>query len=220
MCEDALHAVEGLLSGGSQVFLHGPGHRGEDGLSRLPRIHDLPRVFGGQGELIFVQTFDVSEGLFHCHNQPAGSRKSISMQSISEGFSWILERKSIKKTKHFTTYWIALLIHLTWGFFQYNIFIYSRGRRQNFQSHSLTAEWYTCQRWLVKKVTHQWNLSKTHSRLIPTIVMKTVNYQFTEIPIQGRWIPFSVQPTVRGAVSRSTTEAPTAVLVKCCSIRI
>lgn len=47
MCEDALHAVEGLLPGGPQVFLHGPRHRGEDSLSRLPRVHHLPRVFGG-----------------------------------------------------------------------------------------------------------------------------------------------------------------------------
>ena len=70
VCEDALHAVESLLPGGSQVFLHGSGHRGEDGLSRLPRVHHLPRVFGGRGDLVFVETLDVCEGLFHRHDQP------------------------------------------------------------------------------------------------------------------------------------------------------
>lgn len=70
VCEDALHAVEGLLPGGPQVFLHGPGHRGEDGLSRLPGIHHFPRVLGGRGDLVFVQTLDVRERLFHRHDQP------------------------------------------------------------------------------------------------------------------------------------------------------
>lgn len=46
VCEDALHAVEGLLSGGSQVFLHGPGHGSKYGLCSLSWIHDLPGVFG------------------------------------------------------------------------------------------------------------------------------------------------------------------------------
>lgn len=46
VCEDALHAVEGLLSGGPQVFLHGPGHRRKYGLCSLSRIHDLSRMFG------------------------------------------------------------------------------------------------------------------------------------------------------------------------------
>lgn len=70
VCEDALHAVESLLPGGSQVFLHGPGHRGKNSLSRLPRIHHLPRVFGGRGELLFMEALDVREGLLHRHDQP------------------------------------------------------------------------------------------------------------------------------------------------------
>lgn len=73
VCEDALHAVESLLPGGSQVFLHGPGHRGKNSLSRLPRIHHLPRVFGGRGELLFMEALDVREGLLHRHDQPGGS---------------------------------------------------------------------------------------------------------------------------------------------------
>lgn len=44
--DDALHAVVGLLPGGTEVLLHGPGHGGEDGLSCLPGVHHLPRVFG------------------------------------------------------------------------------------------------------------------------------------------------------------------------------
>lgn len=70
VCEDALHAVERLLTGGPQVFLHGPGHRSEDGLSRLPRVHHFSRVFGGRGDLVLVETLDVCEGLFHRHDQP------------------------------------------------------------------------------------------------------------------------------------------------------
>lgn len=46
VCEDALHAVEGLLSGGSQVFLHGPGHGSKYSLGSLSWIHDLPWMFG------------------------------------------------------------------------------------------------------------------------------------------------------------------------------
>lgn len=70
VCEDALHAVEGLLTGGPQVLLHGSRHRSEDGLSRLPGIHHLSRVFGGRGGLVLVETLDVCEGLFHRHDQP------------------------------------------------------------------------------------------------------------------------------------------------------
>ena len=68
--EDALHAVEGLLPGGAQVLLHGPGHGGEDGLRRLPWVHDLPRVLGGGGHLVVVETLDVREGFLHRHHQP------------------------------------------------------------------------------------------------------------------------------------------------------
>lgn len=46
VCEDALHTVEGLLPCGSQVLLHGPGHRGKDGLGCLSRIHYLSGVLG------------------------------------------------------------------------------------------------------------------------------------------------------------------------------
>lgn len=100
--EDALHAVEGLLPGGPQVLLHGPGHRGEDGLSRLPGIHHLPRVFGGRGDLVLVQALDVREGLFHRHHQPREGREEkksvvtgrvvISQQDLfsNGGFFWSL----------------------------------------------------------------------------------------------------------------------------------
>ena len=68
--EDALHAVEGLLPGGAQVLLHGPGHGGEDGLRRLPWVHHLARVLGGRRHLVVVETLDVREGLLHRHHQP------------------------------------------------------------------------------------------------------------------------------------------------------
>lgn len=76
VCQDALHAVEALLPRGPQVLLHGPGHRGEDGLSCLPRVHDLPRVFGGRGQFVIVKALDVGEGLLHRHHQPAGGKKN------------------------------------------------------------------------------------------------------------------------------------------------
>lgn len=76
VCQDALHAVEALLPCGPQVLLHGPGHWGEDGLSCLPRVHDLPRVFGGRGQFVVVEALDVGEGLLHRHHQPAGGRKN------------------------------------------------------------------------------------------------------------------------------------------------
>lgn len=76
VCEDALHAVEGLLPGCPQVFLHGSGHWGEDGLSRLPGIHHLSWVLWRRGSLVLVETLDVSKGLFHRHDQPEGWRKA------------------------------------------------------------------------------------------------------------------------------------------------
>lgn len=68
--QDALHAVEGLLSCGPQILLHGPGHRSEDGLSRLPGIHHLTGVFWRRGYLVVVETLDVCEGFFNRHHQP------------------------------------------------------------------------------------------------------------------------------------------------------
>jgi len=68
--QDALHGVVGLLLGGAQVFLHGPGHGGEDGLSRLPWVHDLPGVL----LVLLLQPLDVGEGFFHRHHQPAGRK--------------------------------------------------------------------------------------------------------------------------------------------------
>lgn len=75
VCQDALHAVEALLPCGPQVLLHGPGHWGEDGLSCLPRVHDLPRVFGGRGQFVVVEALDVREGLLHRHHQPVHGEK-------------------------------------------------------------------------------------------------------------------------------------------------
>lgn len=73
MRKDALHAVEGLLPRGPQVFLHGPRHGGENGLRRLAGVHHLARVLGGRGQrrLLFMEAFDMREGLFDCHHQPA-----------------------------------------------------------------------------------------------------------------------------------------------------
>lgn len=96
VCEDALHAVEGLLTRGSQVFLHGPGHGGKDGLSRLPRIHHLPRVLGGRGELVIVEALDVREGLLHCNDQPR-KRKSMDTQ-VSRGVHYSFAK--ISNGKH------------------------------------------------------------------------------------------------------------------------
>lgn len=116
VCEDALHAVEGLLPGGSQVFLHGPGHRGEDGLSRLPRIHHLPRVLGGRGDLVFMETLDVCESLLHRHNQPTGIRKSIvtdigyeliSQQQAEDFLLWLA--RTFPKPVSFITYGIVVV---------------------------------------------------------------------------------------------------------------
>lgn len=75
VCEDALHAVEALLPSGPQVLLHGPGHRGEDGLSCLPRVHHLSGVFRRRGGLVVVETLDVREGLLHRYNQPTAERQ-------------------------------------------------------------------------------------------------------------------------------------------------
>lgn len=79
VCEDALHAVVGLLARGPQVLLHGPRHGGKDGLSRLPGVHHLTGVFVGRGcGVIIMETLDVGEGLFHRHYQP-GQRHNKSL---------------------------------------------------------------------------------------------------------------------------------------------
>lgn len=71
VCEDALHAVVGLLARGPQVLLHGSGHGGEDSLSRLPGVHHLTGVFGGRrGWLVVLETLNVGEGFLYRHHQP------------------------------------------------------------------------------------------------------------------------------------------------------
>lgn len=71
MLLDALHAVAVLLLGGPQVLLQGPGHRGEDGLRCLSRVHHVPRRLF---LLFFLHAFYVGEGLLYRHHQ-AGRRQ-------------------------------------------------------------------------------------------------------------------------------------------------
>ncbi|KAL8183955.1 UNVERIFIED_CONTAM: hypothetical protein K2H54_002061 [Gekko kuhli] len=72
--QDALHRVVGLLLGGAQVLLHGPGHGGEDSLGCLsagPLI--LPRVF----LILLLEPFDVREGLFYSLPLACGDKKKV-----------------------------------------------------------------------------------------------------------------------------------------------
>lgn len=68
MLLDALHAVAVLLLGGPQVLLQGPGHGGEDGLRRLPRVHHVARSLL---LLLVLHALDVGEGFLNRHHQSA-----------------------------------------------------------------------------------------------------------------------------------------------------
>lgn len=64
---DAVHAVAVLPPGGSEVFLQGAGHGGEDGRGCLPYIHHIP---GGHFLLLLLHPPHMDEGLLHSHHQP------------------------------------------------------------------------------------------------------------------------------------------------------
>lgn len=75
--DDALHGMIGLLPGGTEVLLHGPGHGGKDGLGSLPGVHQLPRVFGGRCSLFILVTPDVGEGFLYCHHQSGRRHRTV-----------------------------------------------------------------------------------------------------------------------------------------------
>lgn len=71
---DALHAVAVLLLGGPQVLLQGPGHGGEDGLRRLPRVH---HVAGSLFLLLILHALDVGEGFLYRHHQSESEHSKL-----------------------------------------------------------------------------------------------------------------------------------------------
>lgn len=78
VADDALHAVVSLLPGCTKVLLHGPRHGGKYGLSCLPGVHHLPRVFGRRSDCIFLlMTFDVGKSFFYCHHQPVRIKETM-----------------------------------------------------------------------------------------------------------------------------------------------
>lgn len=77
--DDALHAVVRLLPGGAEELLHGPRHGGKDGLSCLPGVHQLPRVFWrGWDCFVVLVTPYVGKCFFYCHHQ-SGRNNYISV---------------------------------------------------------------------------------------------------------------------------------------------
>lgn len=83
--DDALHGVVRLLSGGTEVLLHGPSHGGKDGLGRLSGVHQLTGVFRrGCDCLILLLTLDVSEGFFYCHDQSVRNNEGMKLSLIQQ----------------------------------------------------------------------------------------------------------------------------------------